>query len=255
MHSKVEETLNSILDCESVEDLEKLLPEIADEAGFIGITYADITRIPLQSEVVPYFRTTVKKDFTAAYLDEGFAGVDPIVRQAAASSKPFHWKDCEGYLKGHVRNPGVKRKVTVLADLAQEFGYDDGYVIPCHSLSGAGHLDSGLFSFFGKIDSPRNPLAHSLRLTAMYYHEKISEKLREKTGLVLPVISEVDLTDREQEVLIWASRGKTNGEIGDILRITERTVKFHLAHAMEKLGVYNKVHAVALAMRLGLITP
>ncbi|CAN7198273.1 response regulator [Rhizobacter sp. LjRoot28] len=56
------------------------------------------------------------------------------------------------------------------------------------------------------------------------------------------------LTLREGEVLYWAVKGKTNRDIGDILGSSPATVKKHLEHVFEKLGVETRNAAAALAM-------
>jgi DNA-binding CsgD family transcriptional regulator len=61
------------------------------------------------------------------------------------------------------------------------------------------------------------------------------------------------LTPRERECLTWASHGKTAGEIGTLLGISEYTAVAHLNAAMAKLKVSSRAHAVAQALRLGLI--
>jgi DNA-binding CsgD family transcriptional regulator len=63
----------------------------------------------------------------------------------------------------------------------------------------------------------------------------------------------VALTDRERDVLGWASRGKTVPETADILNLSEETIDTHMRHAMHKLGANNKTHAVVKAIYLGLI--
>ena len=55
------------------------------------------------------------------------------------------------------------------------------------------------------------------------------------------------LTKKEAEVIEWASKGKTSWEIGKILAISERTVKFHLANIYTKFNVTNRVQAVSIA--------
>lgn len=48
------------------------------------------------------------------------------------------------------------------------------------------------------------------------------------------------LTEREREVLDLLSRGLSNKEIGSILRITERTTKFHVHNLLSKLHVQSR---------------
>jgi LuxR family quorum sensing-dependent transcriptional regulator len=61
------------------------------------------------------------------------------------------------------------------------------------------------------------------------------------------------LTARESEVLRWVANGKSAWEIGEILHITKRTVDEHVQAAIRKLGATNRTHAVAFALRDGLI--
>jgi LuxR family transcriptional regulator, quorum-sensing system regulator BjaR1 len=61
------------------------------------------------------------------------------------------------------------------------------------------------------------------------------------------------LTSREAEVLTWVARGKSAWEIGEILRITKRTVDEHVQTSTRKLGAANRTHAVAIAVRGRLI--
>jgi DNA-binding CsgD family transcriptional regulator len=56
------------------------------------------------------------------------------------------------------------------------------------------------------------------------------------------------LTAREMECLRQAATGKTDSEIGRILGITGRTVRFHIGNAKVKLGARSRLHAVTRAM-------
>lgn len=61
------------------------------------------------------------------------------------------------------------------------------------------------------------------------------------------------LSAREIEILSLASHGKTASEMAAALAISERTIAFHINNIVEKLGAANKTHAVAMALRQGLI--
>jgi DNA-binding response OmpR family regulator/DNA-binding CsgD family transcriptional regulator len=56
------------------------------------------------------------------------------------------------------------------------------------------------------------------------------------------------VTRREAEVLYWIAKGKTNRDIGDILGASPATVKKHLEHVYEKLGVETRNAAAAVAI-------
>lgn len=61
------------------------------------------------------------------------------------------------------------------------------------------------------------------------------------------------LTAREKEILQWVSVGKSCGETGSILGITERTIKFHLQNVYRKLEVVNRAQAVTVAHQHALL--
>lgn len=61
--------------------------------------------------------------------------------------------------------------------------------------------------------------------------------------------SDLGLTAREAEILMWISRGKTNRDIGVILDSSPRTVNKHLEHIFEKLGVTTRSAAVSKALQ------
>jgi DNA-binding NarL/FixJ family response regulator len=61
------------------------------------------------------------------------------------------------------------------------------------------------------------------------------------------------LTPRELEVLLLLASGLGNKEIAPRLKISEHTVKFHVASIMGKLGAASRTEAVTLGIRHGLI--
>ena len=62
-----------------------------------------------------------------------------------------------------------------------------------------------------------------------------------------------DITDRELEVLELMSRGCTYSETGRVLYVEASTVKSTLKRVRAKLGARNVTHAVAIALREGMI--
>ena len=66
-------------------------------------------------------------------------------------------------------------------------------------------------------------------------------------------VTRVQLTPREMAALKLMADGKANKEIASALDISERTVKTHLGHLFEKLGVTSRTEAVKVATRRGLV--
>jgi len=62
------------------------------------------------------------------------------------------------------------------------------------------------------------------------------------------------LSDRELEILRMVAAGATNKEVGRQMYLSPDTVKSHLESAYRKLGVNDRAHAVAVAMRRGLLS-
>jgi DNA-binding CsgD family transcriptional regulator len=62
------------------------------------------------------------------------------------------------------------------------------------------------------------------------------------------------LTVKEIECLRWCKEGKTNWEIGEIVSTSEKTVEFHLSNAIRKLGACNRITAVVIGIKCGLIS-
>ncbi|CAN5251832.1 response regulator transcription factor [soil metagenome] len=63
----------------------------------------------------------------------------------------------------------------------------------------------------------------------------------------------VTLSPRETEVLALVAQGASNPEIARALYLSEATVKTHLLHVFEKLGVSDRTRAVTRAMELGIL--
>jgi len=66
---------------------------------------------------------------------------------------------------------------------------------------------------------------------------------------------ENELSARELDVLRLVSLGSSNKRVGQLLNVTEDTVKAHMKAILSKLGASDRTHAVALALRRGIIDP
>lgn len=62
-----------------------------------------------------------------------------------------------------------------------------------------------------------------------------------------------NLTHRQLKVLEMAARGITYKEVGEILGLTERTIKYHMGRIIELLQLENRAQVISYAARIGLI--
>ncbi|MDZ4402066.1 LuxR C-terminal-related transcriptional regulator [Prosthecobacter sp.] len=70
----------------------------------------------------------------------------------------------------------------------------------------------------------------------------------ESAKISIERLQNLDLTEREAEVMHWVCEGKKNPEIAEILAIAPRTVNHHIEHIFKKLGVDNRQKAVKTVM-------
>ena len=97
-------------------------------------------------------------------------------------------------------------------------------------------------------DAPREVLMETIR--AVYSGQRrippeIAAKLAEN-------VSAPELTGRELEIVQLMTAGKTNREIAELLFVSEGTVKTHINHIFDKLGVQDRTQAVLTALKRGI---
>ncbi len=246
MASTSQDLIQAIQGVQTVEEIHAVCAQLCENYGYDHFLYAAM--IPT-SFVKPYriIISGYPSQWRDHYTESEYDHVDPTVSYCASHSTPLLWSQVDRLPLGP-----VSRKARTFMEDAQDFGLRDGVSIPVHSLQG----DRGMFS----LSSDEEPARAASRISAtladanlfsLYLHEAV---LRVFSQQELP-LGRVHLTDREQECLLWASEGKTAWETSQILRISERTVTYHLQNAADKMQVSNRQQAVARAIGLGLIVP
>ncbi|MCF8034335.1 MAG: LuxR C-terminal-related transcriptional regulator [Desulfarculaceae bacterium] len=83
--------------------------------------------------------------------------------------------------------------------------------------------------------------------------ERYLGRLENAVGESMPPLPAEGLTSRQRQVLSLLAQGFSNPEIARVLGLSPHTIKTHVTHIFEKLGVEDRVTAAATAARLGMV--
>jgi DNA-binding NarL/FixJ family response regulator len=114
-------------------------------------------------------------------------------------------------------------------------------------------IEAGATGYLLK-DTPRDELRRAVQAAAAGESVLSPPVARKLLGQVRRPTRDT-LSEREMEIIVMVARGATNKRVASQLFISEATVKTHLLHIYEKLGVNDRAAAVAAAYERGLLTP
>ncbi|CAH0231864.1 Response regulator protein VraR [Peribacillus simplex] len=116
-------------------------------------------------------------------------------------------------------------------------------------------LEAGATSYMLKT-SKASEIARAVRSTfkgQSVLEPEVTGKMMEK--LRRPKVTQLhdQLTNREMEILLLMTQGKTNQEIADELYIALKTAKVHVSNILSKLAVQDRTQAVIYAFKHSLV--
>ena len=215
------------------------LKSIARRYGLDHLVYFTIN-LPVANEG-PFYAATYSPQWVSHYFAQDYARIDPALHKTLGGIFPVDWST-------------IDRKATHIRKFfgeAIEFGVgNQGLSFPIRGL----HRETAVFSLATSLPDIewQTYARHYMRdfqIIGHFIHNRMFEALGIDTSPGAPLLH------RELECLRWCAAGKTKWETGEILGISERTVKFHLDQARHKLNCMNVTHAVAKALAIGLIAP
>lgn len=193
------------------------------------------------TDAAPIIFNDYPDHWTRTYLERGYVAVDPVVASIQAHWSPVVWDA----LPQSVSLAGAQKR---LMDEAGESGLHNGVSIPLHGPNGDAFIVSMASSYAGDVGLDRN--LGQLRVIAAQFFFSLTDLWKANGMTPRPPA----LTPRERECMQWTAAGKSAWEIGQILHISEPTVRFHLSNAFTRLGASNRIVAVVRAVRWGLIS-
>jgi DNA-binding CsgD family transcriptional regulator len=235
------ELIDRISSSEKLMEGHEVLKSALNGFGLDHVVYIAVN-LPTEKRASPLVAMTYSADWQKHYAQNDYVDIDPVVRAGIGGILPIDWATLDR------THPTVRR----FFGEAQEFKVGgQGLSIPVRGR----HGEFALFSVTSQMPARewerlKHRYMRDFMLLAYNFHsfalsaENIEqdEEYRDK------------LSFREAESLRWTAMGKSAWDTGQIMGVSERTVKFHLENARSKLQAMNTTHAVSKAISLNLIT-
>ncbi len=218
------------------------LARVLQQVGFVAFSYGSGRVTEQRGLTAMRIWSTLDPQWIAHYVENGYYREDRLVRAALIRVDPFRFEEI------FATPPRSARQ----REMESRFGYGSGVIVPIHGRSGL----FGILSAAAPNQNPPQPITWEqlgeVQLIATVFHQRV-------VSLNLPISSvfleapPVMLSPRERDCLAWAAAGKINRDIGELLGISQRTVKKHVENAMHKLDATTRGQTIARAIALKLI--
>ena len=207
-----------------------------DFATFSAILVVD--KLQKRSDVISI--NNVPSAYLSTHDDDPSSKRDPLLRQLREIHHPIIWD----------QNTYVHASAGDLWEVQAAFGFRTG-------MATAMHLPGGRHFYFGldrESALPSDPTGVTRMLADVQLMGVFAQDAARRIWLDPKLgSSDLKLSSREAEVLLWTLRGKPASVVAEILGVSEHTAHWHAQQAMRKLGCESKHSAATKARDLGLI--
>lgn len=187
-------------------------------------------------------------EWIGLYRANNFQLIDPVILCAFKRTSPFTWDENIALMS----DLQFKKIFT----LSREYNIVNGFTFVLHDHMNNLALLSLIINSTDQEELEARISANQCSLQMLLID--VNEQMYRLTGPRAEkkkAINSTIFSLRENEVLYWASMGKTYNEIAMISGISISTVKFHIKNVVVKLGVSNARQAIRLGVELDLIRP
>lgn len=180
------------------------------------------------------------------YVAKKYIVSDPTIKYLLRANRSFSWAHAVRAYEGH---PHYRRMQKMMQD-GRAHGLVSGHIFPVFGRNGL----MGATTLGGPAEIELSHVECLLLETvtrATYFRllefegVKFADKLGDGKDIVL--------THREVQALSNMADGMTSPEIAEVLKVAPTTVDWYGASVQEKLEARNRIHAVAIAIRRGLV--
>ena len=197
-----------------------------------GVTGFAVGHIAGGGRPITMFMATWPPALMELYAMGGFIGDDPAVSWTKAESAPLRW---------HSRPGGSFEDHRVLAAF-QQFGYEEGLVVPVHG-PGDARGCAALLALHLDLSPPLE--ANVVEMSRQCY--RVARRLADRQA------GRMTLPPRERAALTLVAQGFEDAAIGAALGITRVSAHVYVERAKRRLGARSRAQAVAIALADGLI--
>ncbi|HBR22775.1 MAG TPA: LuxR family transcriptional regulator [Nitrospiraceae bacterium] len=230
------ELIHTSLLCSNEEDFKELVNRLHEVISY-DFAISGLAKSDDYGKVVSYkiINITYPIEWLDVYTSKNLYDIDSVVKENFTNFRLQRWKDT------------FKKYLTPKEFLyhAEDFGLQDGFT---HGQKNPAGNTGSLLSISGNSVEYNTRTEMILELVVPHFHQVITRITNQQSKKNIPPLSK-----REIEVLNWLGQGKSSWDISMILRISERTVNFHINNIKQKLDVVNRLQAVSVAVQQGLI--
>lgn len=230
------EIIHDCLSCVTTSDASNVMRRVSTLIDFNHAIYA-LAQLDKQGAITQYemINFSYPLEWLSLYQTKNFHLRDPIAMENLSNYNLQYWADT------YEKYPVDKE----FKDTSCDFNLFNGYAA---GTTNQVRTEGCLLSMAG--DMAKHP-RHDYILNNLLPHLHVAFSNILQNNKKQKVSSQI--SRREKEVLDWIQYGKSTWDISVILKISERTVKYHANNIMTKLNAVNRSHAVAIAIRSGLI--
>jgi len=231
----LEDFIEQLQHARALEDLQNATEELRDHYAIAHIVYHWVNSVGER-----FGCGTYSSEWVDRYLEMNYLRMDPVIFGCFQRFHPVDWKQLDWSSKS--------ARAFYLE--AVEYGVgNQGYTIPIRGPNG----QFALFTTNTNCEDVRwsefiENNGRDLMVIAHEFNKKALEF--ENGGETIPTAS---LSPRELSVMTFLAKGFSRAQAAGELKISEHTLRVHIEAARYKLGALNTTHAVARALRAGII--
>lgn len=218
-------------------DRDGLLKAIDDSSTSFGFNHFHLAchKATKQEAILDSTLTSVPQDYLADYERFQWSDSDFIIDRAFSSDESFFWDDSTN------RHEDVQNRSFV--DYLYANRMSTGIMAPMKHRPGTASNLSFICNTSGKFGPEMIDATTIVGNAAMMKAEILGLCPEISIDEATAVRS---LTDVQAEVLNWIAEGKSNLDIGTIMNLEERTVRYHVSKILQKLGVATRTQAAVI---------